>query len=168
MRLFFKRWHNNKWGLVFIVIGVFFLVTTGQGATADKPKGNIYNETVPLGVASGAGPTKSEPLKSEEKSKSKLENDKPKGNIYNEKLESVVVADVKIKDEIIKRVEHVEKSVVIALYLLIISLLLQIVALSSSKYKLMIGLFVVVFCFIFLFHTTWFPYLINKLVGLNP
>jgi hypothetical protein len=149
---------------VMVFYGLAVGVKTGQTATTDKPKGNIYNETVGLGAASGAGSTKSEP------SKSKLENDKPKGNIYKEDLKSVVVSDVKIEEKVIKHVEQVEKGVKIGLYLLLISLSLQVVALSSyrGKHKVILGLIVLVVLFYLFFHNSLFQNLINKLIGLTP
>ncbi len=67
MRLFFKRWLNDKWVLVIIIIGGFFLVTIGQSTTTDKPKEKIYGEVLNLSIAAGADLPKPELAKPEEK-----------------------------------------------------------------------------------------------------
>jgi len=167
MRLFFKRWLNDKWvllGFVIIVFGGFFFVTIGQGGTTDKPQGNTYNESLTIGATAGAGhPAKPEPPKSEP---TKPEPSKPQGKTYDESLNLAVKAAFRAEAEVIKKT--VEKTVVIGIYFLLITVALQIVALKppcSRKIQICIGIFVLLTAYL-LFQADWFRHFISKLFGL--
>jgi len=159
MRLLFKRWLNNKWVFLTIIIGGFFLVTIGPSATTDKPQGNTYNESLTIGATAGAGlPAKPEPPKPEPF--------KPQGKTYDENLNLAVKAAFRAEAEVIKKI--VEKTVVIGIYFLLITVALQIVALKppcSRTIQICIGIFVLLTASL-LFQADWFLHFISKLFGL--
>ncbi len=169
MRLFFKRWLNDKWvliGFVIIVFGGFFFVTVGQGGTTDKPKphANTYNENLTIDATGGAGlPAKPEPPKSEP---TKPEPSKRQGKTYDESINLAVKAAIEAEAKVIKKT--VEKTVVIGIYFLLITLALQIVALKPPcprTIQICIGIFVLLTASL-LFQADWFLHFVSKLFGL--
>ena len=127
-------------------------------ADQNRPKGNTYNESLTIGSTAGAGiPTKSEPTKPEPT--------KPQGKTYNESLNVVARAVSQAEVKIIKKIE---KTVVIGIYFLLITVALQIIGLKplrSRKAQIYIGIFVLLTAFL-LFQTDWFLGFISKLFGL--
>jgi hypothetical protein len=143
MRSSFKKWV----GLTIIIIGGGFPVTIGQGTN--------YNDRVTFSAGVGTGnPVPPKPAEPGEKNNVEFKN----------------VLGFKAEAEIIrKEVKPVLDAVVIGVYLLLISLVLQAVSLSSycAKHKVWVGIIILVLS-ISLLHFTWFQYLINKAIGLNP
>jgi hypothetical protein len=164
MRLFLKKSPKNKWGMVIIVFGGFFFLTIAHGTPINKPRANTYNESLTISATGDGGlPAKPEPHKSES---TQLEPSKPQGKTYYESLNVVAKAVSQVEDKLTKKID---KTVVIIIYFLLITVALQILALRPPPCSRIIqgsfGIFALLSA-VFLFRSDCFLRFISKLFGL--